>query len=88
MCLFVLWLCCVCFCLRPCVYGDCGRLHGCMHVCECVGLYVDCVVFVCAPVYVCKVIVGVCICVCMFLNVCACIVIVLCLYVPLAMFVW
>ena len=69
------------------MYCDCGRLHGCMHVCECVWLYCDCVVFVCVSGYVCIVIVRVCIRVCMFVHVCVCVVIVLCLYVPLAMFV-
>ena len=74
-------------CVWPCVYGDCGCLRGRMHVCWCVRLYGDCVVFVCVSCHVCMVIVGVRVNVCMCVNVCACMVIVLCLYVSLAMFV-
>ena len=39
------------------MYRDCGCLRGCIHVCECVCLYGDCVVFVCASGNVCMVIV-------------------------------
>ena len=35
-CVLVWWLCCFCMCLWPCVYGDCGCLPVCIHVCECV----------------------------------------------------
>ena len=58
-----------------------------MHVCDCVRLYGECVVFVCVSGYVCMV--SVCVCVrvnvCMFEHVFACVVIVLCLYASLAM---
>ena len=74
-------------CLLPCLYGDCVCLHVCMHVCECVWLYGDCVVFVLVSGNVCMVIVNVYVCVYMFVNVCACMVVVLRLYVSLAMFV-
>ena len=74
-------------CFWPCLYAGCECLLGCMHVCESVCLYVDCVVFVCVPGYVYILIVCVCVGVCMFVNLCACIVIVLRLYVSLAMFV-
>ena len=69
------------------MYCDYGCLFGCMHLCERVRLYDDCVVFVCISSHVCVVIVGVCSNVCMFVIVCACLVVVLCLYVSLAMFV-
>ena len=59
-----------------------------MHVCECVCMYCDCVVFVCVSGNCCMVVVGVCVGVCMFVEVCAYIVIVLCWYVPLVMYVW
>ena len=72
----------------PCLYGDCGCLRSCIHVCQCVRLYCDVVVFVCVSGDVCMVIVCVCVGVCMFVNVCACMVVVMCLYVSLAMFVW
>ena len=32
----VWWLCFVCMCILPCLYGDCGCLRGRMHICECV----------------------------------------------------
>ena len=86
--MLVWWLCCVCMCFLPCLYGDCWCLRLCMHVCVCVCLYGDCVVFLCTFGNVCMVIVGVCVDVCMFVNVCACILIVLCLHASLAMFVW
>ena len=59
-----------------------------MHVCECVRLYGEYVVFACVSDHVCMAIVFVCVDVCMFVRVCACMVVVLCLYVSLVMFVW
>ena len=73
--------------LWPCLYGDCGCLRGCVHVCECMCLYGECIVFVCVSGHVCMMIVVVCMCACMFVNVCACTVVELCLYVSLAIFV-
>ena len=55
-------------CLWSCLYGDCGCLHVCMHVCERVRLYGGCVAFVCVSGHVCMVIVCVCVDVCMFVN--------------------
>ena len=69
------------------MHGECANSRGCIHVCECVCLCGDCVVFVCVPSRVCIVIVRVRVCVCMFANLCVCIVNVLCLYASLAMFV-
>ena len=43
--------------LLPCLYGGCVCLRGCMHVCECVCWYGDCVVFVCVSGHVCIIIV-------------------------------
>ena len=57
-------------CLLPCLCGDCGCLHGCMHVCACVWFYGDCVVVVCVSGTVCMVIVGVCVGVCVFVLAC------------------
>ena len=74
-------------CFLQCLCTDCVCLRVCMHVCECVCVFGDCVVFVCVSGHVCMVIVCVCICVCMFVNVCVCIVNVLCLHVSLAIFV-
>ena len=72
MCVLVLWLCNVCMCLWPCVYGGCVCLRGYMHVCECVPLCSDCVVFVCVPGHVFMVIVCVRVGVCMLMIVCGC----------------
>ena len=63
----------------PCLYDDFVCLRGCMHVCECVRLYCDCVVFVCVSCHVC--IVNVCAVVCM--HVCDCV----CLYGKCVVFV-
>ena len=82
----VLWLCGVCMCLWPLLYGDCVCLHVCCVVCVC--LYCGYVVFVCVSGHDCIVFVRVCFGVCMFVCVCACMVIVLCLYASLVMFVW
>ena len=57
-------------CLLPCLYGDCGCLHWCMHVCECVRLYGDCVVNVCVPGHVYILIVCVYVGGRLFVNVC------------------
>ena len=64
-----------------CLYGGCvvfGNvcmvivcLPGCMHVCDCVRLYGDCVVLVCVSGHVCLVVVCAFVGVCMFVNVCA-----------------
>ena len=70
MCAVVWRLCCVCICVWPCLYVDCGCLHLCMHVSECVCLYGDCVVFVCISGHVYMVIVGVCVGACIVINVC------------------
>ena len=86
--MLILWLCCVCKRFWLCLYSDCWCLRGCMHVCACVLLYADCVVFVCVSGHVCKVIVCACLGVCVFVNVCACIMVVLCLCASLAKFVW
>ena len=45
-------------------------LRKCMHVCDCVCLYGNRVVFVRVPGDVCIVIVSVCVAVCVFVNVC------------------
>ena len=55
--MLVLRLCCVCVYVWPNLYGDCGCLRGCVHVCECACLYCDRVVFVCVSDHVCIVIV-------------------------------
>ena len=85
--MLVWYLCCVCMRLWLCLYGDCGRSRGCMHVCECVCVYCGCVVFACVSGHVCVIICGVCVYVCMLVKVCGNMVVVLCLYVSLAMFV-
>ena len=36
----------LCVCFLQCSYGDCARLRLYTHVCACVRLYGDCVVFV------------------------------------------
>ena len=88
VCMFVRVCACVVFVLclyvSLALYGGGWRLHGCMHVCECVCLYGGNVVFVCVSGHCCMVIV--CLRVCMHVcEVVACMVIVLCLYVSLAM---
>ena len=67
--MFILRLCCVCMCIRPCLYGDRVRLRVCMYVCECVCLYGGCVVFVCVLSHACMVIVGACVAISMFVSV-------------------
>ena len=75
-------------CVWPSFNGDCMCLRVCMHVCDCVCLYCDCVAFVCVSNHACMVIERVCVCICMFVDVCACMVVSLCLYVSLVMIVW
>ena len=75
-------------CLLPCLYCDCVCLRGCTQVCECVCLYVGCVLFVYVSGHVCMVNVGARVTVCMFVNVCVCVVFVLRVFVYLEMFVW